>query len=158
MIGLGDRSALLSLQDSLEIFLALGSVGLGGIAKRKLLSIYQAVVQTAFVLEETFMSAGFHNTSLLQNNNPVGLLDGRETMGNGDRGAVLSNPVERGLHDLLATNIDGTGGLVKDDNLGLPYNAASNSDTLALATGKLRAAVADGGIVSLDMLDRCSFQ
>ena len=70
-------------------------------------------------------------------------------MGNGDGGAVLGDFVEGCLHDSFPTDVDGTGSLVENKDLGLSNNGPGDGDTLALATRQLRTTLANLSVVSL---------
>lgn len=95
------------------------------------------------------MSASFDNLSLLDDDDTISFLDGRQTMSDGDGGAVLRNSVECSLDDSFATDIDGTCSFVKDENLGFSDDGSCDGNALALAARKLSAAVTDNSIISL---------
>ncbi|GJC96126.1 hypothetical protein ColKHC_04952 [Colletotrichum higginsianum] len=144
--------ALCLLQDQqfmIRGVVAAGHGGVGGLAKRQLLREDEAVIRAGLVLQQGLMGAGLDDLPLAQDDDAVGLPDGRQAVGDGDGGAVLGDAVEGGLDDLLAADVDGAGGLVEDDDLGLPDDAPGDGDALPLAARELGAAVADGRVVAV---------
>jgi hypothetical protein len=89
------------------------------------------------------------DSPLLENDDLVRFLDRRQTMGNGDCRAILSNSVKSSLDNLLSTDIDSAGGLVEDENLGLPDNGPRNGNALTLAAGQLGTTFTDLSVVAL---------
>ena len=80
------------------------------------------------------MSTLFNSATLLKDNDVVGLLDSRQSMGDGDGSAVLSDPVEGSLDDLFTLGVNGTGGFVEDDDLRLLDDTSGDGKTLLLTS------------------------
>lgn len=116
--------------------------------------MHEARVHARGVLEERLVRAALGDAALLEHDDAVRLLDGREAVRDGDCRAALRDAVERRLHDLLAAHVDGAGRLVEDQEFGLADYGASDGDALALASGELGAAFADVRVVPLDALAR----
>lgn len=115
----------------------------------ELLCSSQQVVRTVDLRHELFVRTLLDDLALAEENDVVGLLDGSETMGDDDGCASLACAVESGLHDLFATDIDGGGGLVEDEDLGLLDDGAGDGETLALTTAELDASITNFSLVSL---------
>lgn len=60
------------------------------------------------------MRARLHDLAFLHDNNPVGLLDSREAMSDGDGGTVFGDAVKGRLYFLFAADVDGAGRLIED--------------------------------------------
>ncbi len=73
----------------------------------------------------------------------IGMLDGGQTMGNHERGAITLQRLERFLHAPLGFGIERRGGLVQHENRRVLQQGPRDGDPLLLAAGKLRAAIAD---------------
>ena len=67
----------------------------------------------------------------------------------GDGGAALLRPVQRRLHDALGLRVEGGGGLVQEEDGGVPDERPRDGDPLLLAPGQLRALRPDLGVVAL---------
>lgn len=62
------------------------------------------------------MCALLDDPASVDDDNPVGVGDGRETMGNHEGGASLQQAGQRALDNLLSLGIDRRGGLVQDQD------------------------------------------
>ena len=80
---------------------------------------------------------------------PVGLAQRRQPVGDGDRGAALHQVVERLLDLLLGLGVDRRGGLVEDQDARVDQQRARDRDALALAAGQRLAALADQRVVAV---------
>lgn len=85
------------------------------------------------------MSPLLHNFAFSQHYDIICFLDGRQTVGNADRCAVLCSSVQRHLHLLLSTDIHGTGSLVENEDLGLFDNASCYGQPLSLTATEFSA-------------------
>ena len=74
--------------------------------------------------------------------------DGVQPVGDGDGGAALAQMRHRVLHQPLGFGIERGGGLVEQDDRRVLDQRARDRDALALAAGKLRAALADRRVVA----------
>jgi hypothetical protein len=72
------------------------------------------------------MSPLLDSPPVLQDDDIIGLLNSRQTVGNGDGCTVSCSPIEGGLNYLLAFRIDGAGGLVEDDDRWFLDDASSD--------------------------------
>ncbi len=68
---------------------------------------------------------------------PFAISDGTKSVSNNDRSSPLHGSVEGLLHDFLTLLIEGTRGLVEDQDLGVLDQGSGDGDALLLATGKL---------------------
>ena len=73
----------------------------------------------------------------------------RKPVRDDQRGAVLHQPGERGLHQRLAFGIERGGGLVEQQQRRAAQDRARDGDALALAAGQRHAALADRRVVAL---------
>ena len=99
--------------------------------------------------EKLLVRATFHNATMLNGRNLVGMLNGRETVSDDDRGAATRQALERLLHRLLALVIQSTGRLIQNKDLGIFEKHARDGDALLLTTRKTAAALAHHGVVAL---------
>jgi hypothetical protein len=70
---------------------------------------------------------------ILQDDNVVGFLDGREAMGDSDSRTGFCNSIEGSLNYSLAFSVNRRGGFVQDYDLRVFYNAPGDGETLLLA-------------------------
>ena len=99
---------------------------------RDLVSLAQTLqvdklVVAALVTEQLGMSAALDDLALIEDVDDVGLLDRAETVGNGNGGAAASGGIKRGLDDLLGLGVEGGGGFVEEENLGVTQEGAGRS-------------------------------
>src|SRR4051812_17881051 len=87
----------------------IGAVGLDLPAAKLLL--VEACVQ-ATTCEQFTVSAPFNNTSLLYNEDHVGCTNGRQAVGNYQRGSTLHQRIQRPLDDPLALGVKRRGGFI----------------------------------------------
>ena len=99
--------------------------------------------------EQFVVSAAFNDASFVEHAYFVGILDGREPVGDGDGGACLHKPVEGFLHQSLALGVEGGSGLVEDKNVGVLEDGTGDADALALSAGEFAAAVTHVGVVAV---------
>ena len=66
-----------------------------------------------------------------------------------DGGAALLRPVQRRLHDALGLCVEGGGGLVQEEDGGVPDERPRDGDPLLLAPRQLRALRPYLGVVAL---------
>ena len=81
--------------------------------------------------------------------NPVGAADSRETMGDDERRPALRQLVKRVENHVLGPRVDGGGRLVEDQDGRVLQEGARHADPLPFSEGYLRAALAEPGLVAL---------
>lgn len=85
----------------------------------------------------------FRARPILHHHNIVGAADCRQAVSYHDRRAILRNTIQGGLDNFLATNIDGTSRLVKNQDRRLANDASSDGKPLALPAAQIDATFAD---------------
>lgn len=70
-------------------------------------------------------------------------------MGNDNRGSAFRCPVESLLNDSFGVRVKRARGFVKEEDLGLRDDAASNGDALALPPGKKPSTLPNLGIIAI---------
>ena len=85
------------------------------------------------LFKEFGVIALLNNLSLIQHDDLVRMLNGRQSVCDDDGGAVLRKCDERILDELFCVRIDTRGGLVKDEDLRISNVRAQESQELALA-------------------------
>lgn len=119
-------------------------VGAGG----ELLDLDQPRVG-AVLLDQALVRALLHDAALGHDHDVVGLADGRELVRNHNRRAPHRRLVQRLLHDALGVRVQGAGGLVQEEHLGLRHHRARDGDALLLPARQQPAALANLGVVAL---------
>ena len=89
---------------------------------------------------------------VLEHDDPSGLADGGEAVGDHDRGASGEQAAQALLDARLGVQVHVGGGLVEDEDARVGDQGAREGDQLALAGGELRAALADLGVVAVGEL------
>ena len=82
------------------------------------------------------MTTGLHHPALLQHDNAVGALDGRQPVRDHQHGAVAANLFDGVENAVFAARIQMRGCLVEDQQLAVAQHGAGDGDALALATGE----------------------
>ena len=104
------------------------------------LGLDELSVKSAFA-DELVVPAAFAERPLAEDVDAVGVADGREAVGDHDRGdAVGLEALERLLDLALVLAVEGRGGLVEDEHLRLLAERPRDGDPLLLAARELRAA------------------
>ena len=98
------------------------------------------------------MSAGLDDLAAVEDVDDVGLLDGAETVSDGEGGAATRRGVERRLHDLFRLRVKCRGGLVEQQDLGIAQKCACDGDTLLLTAREERAFAAADGVEGLTVV------
>jgi hypothetical protein len=98
------------------------------------------------------VSATLFHFTVFYHQNPVRILDGRQPVGDHERGASFEEALDGLLDQYLALRIQGAGGFVENQNLRIPQDGPGNGDPLALAAGQLGAPLADDRIVAVGQL------
>ena len=95
------------------------------------------------------MGALLGDAAVLEHDDPAGLADGGEAMGDHDRGAPGEQPAQGLLDAALGVQVDVGGGLVEHEDARVGDQRAGEGDQLALAGGQLGAALADLGVIAV---------
>ena len=95
------------------------------------------------------MRADLGDAAALEHDQPVGLAQRAQAVGDGDRRAALDQVVERHLNLALGFGVDRRGGFVEDQNARIDQQCAGDRDALPLAAGERLAALADERIVAV---------
>src|ERR671939_328637 len=98
------------------------------------------------------MSTRLYNFSSLDHQDHIGSLDGGETVGNRQGGAVLHQRCKRRLDEPLRTCICRAGRLIQDQDPRLLEEDAGNREALLLATGELVVSLPYDGLVAVSQL------
>ena len=127
---------------------ALEAIGIG--ASGALLPDLQPVERgvAAALAQQLVVPAGFDDHAVLHHQDAVGVGDGVQPVRDHERGAVLAQMRHRILHQPLGFRIERGGRLVEQDDRRVLDQRARDRDALALAAGKLGAALADQGVVA----------
>ena len=89
-----------------------------------------------------------HDPAPLEHADAVGVPDGREPVGDGDRGAVARDVLQRPLNGRFGLVVHGAGRLVEDQHGRVLQDGPGDRDPLALASRELLAALAHDRLVS----------
>ena len=106
------------------------------------LQLVELVVDSA-IRQQFLMSAHFADLAFVHDDDLVGTLDGREAVGNDQRGASFDHAAERVAHFEFGFGIDARSGFVEDQNLRLVRQGAGERDELLLSGRKRRSALAN---------------
>src|SRR3954464_2377119 len=97
--------------------------------------------------EQLVMPALLDDLSALDHQDRVGVHDGVQAMRDHDGGAVLAKMLDRLLNLFLGLGIERGGSFIEQDDRRVLDQRACDRDALALAARKLRAVLADRGVV-----------
>ena len=92
------------------------------------------------------MRALLDDPALVEHDDPPGLADRRQAVGDDDRGAPGEQPAQPVLDPALGVQVDVRGRLVEDEDARVGDQRAGEGDELALAGRELDAALADLGV------------
>src|SRR5690349_7197557 len=96
---------------------------------------------------ECIVSAALQDTSVFDDQNLIRAADGRKAVRDDERGAAFHQIPEPFLNQRLRFGIEAGGSFVQDQNARVGKNGAGDRNTLALAAGKLNAALAHNRFV-----------
>jgi len=94
-------------------------------------------------LHQLFGRIHLGDISLLEDENPVVVQDGVETVCDSDNGASIKLRPDGRLDEVVSFQIDGCCGFIQDENLCLPEESSGQADQLSLAHGEVLAALSD---------------
>ena len=89
------------------------------------------------------------DTTLLEQDHSLGERNGRNPVGDDERGAVLEELFESIVDLRLDVNVDSAGGVVEDQNWGIDEQGSGDRDSLTLAARQGVATLADDRVVAL---------
>ena len=95
------------------------------------------------------MRAAFGDPALVEDDDLVGVDDGREAMGDDDRGPARGDALQGLLDRRLGPAVEGAGRLVEDQDRRVLEQGSGDRDALLLAAGKLEAALADLALIAV---------
>ena len=93
------------------------------------------------------MFSAFHNFTFVEHVNLVGILDGRQAVGDGNGGSGLHQPFQRLLYQPFAFGVEGGSRFIQYQDGRVFQNGPCDGDTLALSSGKAASPVTDVGVV-----------
>jgi hypothetical protein len=93
--------------------------------------VEEGAVEFAALLE-FLMAALVHQPSVFEQENPVGVLHGGETLRNDERRSSLTEPLHRFLNEPLCLRVHAGRGVVKDQDARIQQEGAGDGDALAL--------------------------
>src|SRR5882757_196137 len=102
----------------------------------------------AVARQKLAVPAAFGDTAAVEDDDLVGIDDGRQAMGDHYRGAAAAHLFERALDFLLGAGVERAGRLVEQQDLRVLEDGTGDRHPLLRAAGQLQAALADGGLVA----------
>src|SRR5690606_25333544 len=94
------------------------------------------------------MAALLDDAAVVEHQDAIGAADGRQAMGDDDRGAADHQLLDGRLHPPLGLHVQGGGRLVQHQDRRVREEGPRDRHPLALAAGKLDAPLADEGVVA----------
>ena len=101
------------------------------------------LVEDALASHELVVSAFLNDLAVVDDEDDVGVTDGRDAMRDGQRGVLQRDFVDGFLDDFLALRVQSRGGFVEHVDARIADDGSRDRDALFLATGKLVAAHSD---------------
>ena len=89
------------------------------------------------------MGALFDKLAFGDDEDLIGVADGREAVGDDEGGAACHEAFEGFVDEALGFAVEGGSGFVEEEDLGIGEDGPGDGDALALAAGELGAARAD---------------
>ena len=93
------------------------------------------------------MRAHVRDAAVIHHENEIGVLHGRDALGNDDLRRLGNVGAEALADQRVGARVDRTGRVVEDQNFGLFEQRAGNAQALLLAAGDVRTALLDVGVV-----------
>src|SRR6266545_6510033 len=112
------------------------------------LQVVESAVQTVRRQQVTVASA-LHDATLRQHDDEIGVLHGREPVGDHEDGAVRHQPLDRLLHQPLGLRVERAGGLVEYQDRRIAQQGARDRDALPLPAAEPGPALAQQRGVTL---------
>ena len=104
-------------------------------------------------LHQLAVRAVLDEAAVIQDDDAVRILDGRQAVGDDEGRTPDHEPVQGVLHDALAFRIEGRRGFVQDQDAGVLQDGPGNGDALPLAAGNVYTPVAQLGLVPLGQVE-----
>ena len=95
------------------------------------------------------VSARLYHFSIVDDCNTVSIVDGGEAVSNDDAGPALPGFVQSFLYYLLTLCVQGRGGLVQEEDFGVPHQSTGNGNALFLPSRQLGTLTPYIGAVAL---------
>ena len=99
------------------------------------------------MLQQLVMRAGLDHRAIFQNDNPVGIQNGRQPVGDCDDRSAATGPLQSLLDFVLRFAVECAGGFVKKQDRRVLQQRAGDADTLLLPAGELQPAFTDTGVI-----------
>src|SRR4029079_18723174 len=97
--------------------------------------------------EQLVVGALLDDRSVLEDDDEVRVADGRETVGDDERGAAVEQAAQRALDASLGADVDRARGLVEEEEARVGEQRPTERDELALAQREPEAALAELRVV-----------
>ena len=107
------------------------------------------VVVDSLLGEELRVGPLLRHLASLDHNNAVSTVDSGETVSNDNGGPSLPGLVQCLLNHLLTLRVQGRGGLIKEEDLGVSDQCSSDGYPLLLSAAQLSALCSNIGVVAL---------
>ena len=105
------------------------------------------------VLQQLLMGALLHYLAAIQHHDTVGMAHCTQAVGDDDDGAATADGLHVLLDDAFGLVIQGTGGLVEDQDARIGEQGAGDGDALALTTGEAGAMLAHLRVIPFRQLE-----
>ena len=109
------------------------------------------LVVDALLLHQFLVSALLHSLAFTHHHDAVRVIDGGEAVSDHDAGPALPGLVQGLLHHLLALCVQGRGGLVQQQDLGVPHQCPGYGYALLLPSTQLSALCTHIGVIALEI-------
>ena len=86
----------------------------------------------ATFLKQLLVCPNLSHFARFYHDDAVGVVDGGEAVSDDDTGPALPGLVQSLLHYLLALCVQGRGGLVQEEDFGVPHESSGDGDALLL--------------------------
>jgi hypothetical protein len=103
----------------------------------------------ALASHQLVVAADFDDATPVENDQAIGVTQGGQAVGNGNRRPSAHQVVERLLDFLLGRRIDGRSGLVEDQDARVDQQRAGDRNPLPFATRQRLAAFADQRVITM---------
>ena len=100
-------------------------------------------------LHQFFMPALLDDVAIFQHQNPAGVGDGAEPVGDHKTGAALHQSLHAALDQPLGFGVEIAGGFIENQDARVGQDRPGDGDSLALPAGEFHAALADQRVVSV---------
>ena len=101
---------------------------------------------------EVRMRAHLYHTTVFNGDNDVSVLDGGEAVGNDNGCAAFPSSVQGLLYSGFTLCVQGRGGFVKEEDLGVGHQCSGDCNTLLLSTAQLGARFSHESLITFGKL------